>query len=384
MEKLERVIKARAQLVADAPFFGCLALHLAMEESTEFDTMATDGEKLFINAEFVETLTDAELRGVVAHEVLHCASQHMTRLGNRDPETFNEAADFAINGELLSLGFTLPQGALVDSQYDGMTAEQIYGQLMRRPQKQKPGNVTNRPGAGNPGKNGNDPGKCGGIIKPGNDAKAAAIGADWQGKALMAAAIASKQAGTLPGSIARLVAALRATETPWREILRRFITESNSRDYSWSKPNRRHIGNGLYLPSLVSDGRGRIIVLVDTSGSIDPAALQAFQGELQAVLDERAADALTVVYCDARIQGVAEFESGDTVKLETIGGGGTDFAPAMQWASDNGHGAACVIYFTDLECYSFGRDPGLPVIWANWAKPRAVPFGEVVQIDGHA
>lgn len=389
MNGIERVGRARIQLVNSNPFFGVLALHLDMQASTEFDTMATDGKRLMVNEAFADSLSDAELRGVLAHEVMHCAAGHIGRLGNRDPELFNEAADYAINQELIDMGFVLPDCALIDSQYSGWTAEQIYGQLAMKPKKeQNPGaehgngqDDKNMPGGGKPG---NDPGKCGGFMPSDKPGESEAIAADWKGKTLMAAAIAGKQAGSLPGSIQRLVDSLRAPEIAWREVLRRFVTDSNSRDYSWSRPNRRHIGNGLYLPSLISDGRARLIVFIDTSGSIDAAALEAFKGELQAMLDERAADAITVAYCDSRFQGLQEFEAGDILALNVPGGGGTDFKPAMDWIAANGQGAAACIYFTDLRCNSFGSDPGLPVIWANWARPRAVPFGEVIQIDGHA
>lgn len=402
MKSMDRVTRARSQLVTSAPFFGVLALHLEIRETAEFDTMATNGRQLFVNPAFVETLNDAELRGVLAHEVYHNAAGHSARQGGRDHDEFNKAADYAINQELKSMGFTLPDGALIDPRYSGMTAEAIYSELQRKASKQgKQGSPSQSgqsgqsgqgkplPAASNGQKSGNgapssDPGKCGSVIPAPAGETAAAIAQDWQGKALVAAAIAAKQSGSIPAGIARLVSEIKSPAVDWRAMLRRFITESNSKDYSWSRPNRRHIGNGLYLPSLISDGRCRIIVAIDNSGSIDNAALAAFAAELQSVLDDGAADSVSVIYCDAAINGTAEFAAGDILKLETLGGGGTRFSPVMQWAMDNGHGAACLIYFTDLECSDFGNDPGMPVIWANWSRPRPVPFGDVIQIDGHS
>ena len=42
---------------------------------------------------------------------------------------WNDAADYAINPILTEAGFVLPDGALMSSEYRGMTAEQIYDDL---------------------------------------------------------------------------------------------------------------------------------------------------------------------------------------------------------------------------------------------------------------
>jgi predicted metal-dependent peptidase len=388
MEQMERVRRGRSQLVTDSPFFGVLGLHLELIEDRSIETMATDGKRLLVNPEFAATLSDPELRGVLAHEVYHCAMDHMGRLGSREMPIWNEAADYAINLDLFDSGFTLPQCALLDRKWQGMSAESIYAELYQAKQdKPKDGNNL-QPGNGQPNQNksqngnGNDPGKCGGVIAP-KASEAADLARDWKGRVISAAAVAAK-AGSLPDGIARLIDHARKPRIDWRDMLRRFVSDSMNRDYSWTRPNRRHIGSGLYLPSMVSNGRSRVIVAIDTSGSIDSAALEAFKGELQALLDESATDALTVLYCDCELQGQAEFQSGDILKLEPKGFGGTSFEPVMTWAADNASNAACLIYFTDMLCgNAWGNDPGLPVLWANWARPKAAPFGEVIQIDGH-
>src|SRR5271170_7465506 len=89
-------------------------------------TMATDGRSLFYDKDYVKGCSDQELVGLFAHEVMHPAMQHHTRRGERDPGLWNEAADYAINPVLTEAGFVLPGTPLHDSQYRGMTAEQIY------------------------------------------------------------------------------------------------------------------------------------------------------------------------------------------------------------------------------------------------------------------
>lgn len=418
-KQFARVKRAISQLVIGSPFFGVCLLKLELVESYDFETGATDGKRLIYNPAFVAGLTDAKLRGFLAHEVSHCTYEHFARMGTRDNELWNVATDHAINLDLLDSGFDLPDGALADEKWRGMAAEEVYAAEYRTRERQKkesgkaggngkpgaagsgapqngsgdrgdtgkPGNGKPATGSGKPGNGqaGSDPGKCGGVIAPADATEAAEIAAQWKATVMQAAAIAEKQAGagSLPGSIRRMVAEAKTPRVDWREALRRFVTESQSRDYTWARPNRRHIASGLYLPSMVSDGRGRIIVGVDTSGSIDDSALAAFGAELQDVLDSGAADCVTVVYCDTRIQGVAEYEAGQRIKLDSPGGGGTKFSPVMDWTREHGTDAACLVYFTDLDCHDFGTEPGIPVMWANWNRPRPAPFGEIVQLDPH-
>ena len=142
---LPRVERGRVQLVRGgaglpaAAFWGSLAMRLALVLAPQFDTMATDGESIFVNADFADSLTEEELIGVLAHEAAHCALNHMGRRGSRDPGLWNEACDYEINPLLIAHGFTLPRGCLLDSRFDGLACEQIYTILANeRAQQNKP------------------------------------------------------------------------------------------------------------------------------------------------------------------------------------------------------------------------------------------------------
>ena len=104
-----RIQKARTALLLDHPFFGSLLFRLNGRSSRSIATMATDGITLLYNPEFVETLSGAELAGVLAHEVMHPALQHHTRRGERDQKRWNIACDYAINPLLLDLDSLCPR-----------------------------------------------------------------------------------------------------------------------------------------------------------------------------------------------------------------------------------------------------------------------------------
>lgn len=415
-----RIARARSVLIMDQPFFGVLASGLRVERADECETMATDGRHLFYADSFVAGLSDAELRGVVAHEVMHCALGHFARRDNRDMRQWNVACDLAINPELIKSGFVLPAGALNESRFHGMAAEDIFAALRHESKSPQPQSGAGKPGTGNagdksgaggqdaqsdanaPGKPGSgstgtgpasnrDPGKCGGIIDaaPGHDPAAAAdIAADWKAKVRQAIAVAKAQnAGTVPGGLERVNTETGQARVDWRAVLRRFIDESSTRDYSFMRPNRRAIGRGLILPGHVATALRHLVVAVDVSGSIDPVALAAFEAEINAALAEDAADRVTVVYCDTRVRKAETFDAGEVVTFRTMGGGGTAFAPAFAWIEENAPDASAIVYFTDLLCSAWGEEPAAPVLWAAWGNPATIerqsakaPFGEVLSV----
>jgi predicted metal-dependent peptidase len=122
----ERILKARAELIASRVFYGTLVANVMPKPTRAVPTMATDGKTHFYNPEFVATLTQKQLLGVQAHETEHDARHHSSRRGFRDHQEWNICCDLAINGDLLSEGFELPEGRLFDPKYQGMSAEDIY------------------------------------------------------------------------------------------------------------------------------------------------------------------------------------------------------------------------------------------------------------------
>lgn len=139
---LYRIKQQRKRLILVEEFFGNLALRLTLKEDWTCKTMWVDGVYLGYNPAFVIGLTDAEIKGVLAHEVLHVACGHCWRRGSRDQELWNEACDYAINHIVLEAGFVLPKGALYEKEFAGKSAETIYDILERRrqtqPQQPKP------------------------------------------------------------------------------------------------------------------------------------------------------------------------------------------------------------------------------------------------------
>jgi predicted metal-dependent peptidase len=137
---------------------------------------------------------------------------------------------------------------------------------------------------------------------------------------------------------------------------------------------------GLYLPSIHKEGTGRIVIGVDTSGSIGVEELKQFAGEISAISDQAQPEAIHVVYCDAAVQSIQEFGPSETITLKPNGGGGTNFRPVFEWVDANDVRPVCLIYLTDLACSKYpATAPDYPVLWVTDSR-RIAPFGETLQI----
>src|SRR3546814_10145802 len=191
---------------------------------------------------------------------------------------------YAINPDWIKAGVRVPQGALLNSAFEGLGAEEICrrlgkeekdkkGQAGKQPEgQQKPdagqGGQQQAPG-GQPGtgKPSGDPGKCGEIRDAAPDhapAEIAAQEAEWKANVRQALAVAkAHNAGTLPGHLQAVDVATVAAKVDWRNELRRFIDQSVIRDYSWTRPNRPHIGRGVILPGFVADSLSHLIIVIE-------------------------------------------------------------------------------------------------------------------------
>jgi predicted metal-dependent peptidase len=166
----------------------------------------------------------------------------------------------------------------------------------------------------------------------------------------------------------------------WKSILRRFVQQFASADYSWRRPNPRYVSVGVYLPELRAEAMPAIIVVVDTSESTR-RVLPVFKGELQSIVDECQPEATIVIMADASVHRADRFERGDPIEFNVEGLGGTDFRPAFEYVHRQQLNPACLIYLTDGDGY-FPEEPSeYPTLWAITTPQTEAPWGETVTID---
>lgn len=161
----------------------------------------------------------------------------------------------------------------------------------------------------------------------------------------------------------------------------RFLSANARNDYSWVRPNRRLLQQGLYLPGLHLEELGDVVVAVDTFGSVGERELAVFAREVQGVLD--AFDCtVTVLYHDTSVCGKQRWRSTDgPLVLEPVGGGGTSHECVFEWLARSDVQPSCLVCLTDLETRFPTQVSYLPVLWAVVRDAgRRPPFGQLVPI----
>jgi predicted metal-dependent peptidase len=411
---LDRIRKARTTLLLEQPFFGALIFRLKLIVAWNIRTMATDGVSLYYNPKFVETLSGSQLVGTLAHEVMHPALHHHTRRGGRDPRLWNEACDYAINPIIVDAGMMLPEGALLDNCYRGMSAERIYNLRESEQQQQQPhgsqqsggaaaagaasgANQSSDPSASsaqdNNPENADGPnpveseGGIGQVMdapnpdnpgQPLSGSQQSFEEAQWTA-AVREAATVAEGIGKAPVGLDRALKDAGEAQVDWRDRFRKSFAATIPNDYNWMRPNRRFLHAGLYLPGIQREGVGELAVAVDCSGSINERQLGQFASEINRLVEEHRPERLHVLYFDAAVQRVQTFDCGETVEPEPAGGGGTEFAPVVNWLDEQGILPHALIYLTDLWGSFPKEEPPYPVLWVS-TSPRVAPFGETIPI----
>lgn len=361
-----KLAKAKTALVLEHPFFGTLAMNMPFYLSREVPTAATNGKRVIFNPDFIDPMTDEELKFLVAHEVAHPMFEHPYRRFERDPYNWNVAGDHVINHHLVedSIG-KMPEGGLLDEDLytnGGGTTDGIY-KLLPPPSD---------------GGGGGDGGwqDC-------EDAEGTPQEIEQQAAEkkvqIAQAAQAAKMMGKLSAGMERLVGEVLNPKVDWRDVLQRFVEKCKTDWRSFTRPNRRFIQQGLFLPSRDGEAMGELVVAVDCSGSIGPDELNQFAAEVKTIHEDQKPTKITVLYFDTTISHVDEFTREDEIHIEAHGGGGTAFSPIFEKIEELAIEPVACVVLTDLYCSDFGEQPGYPVLWVSNGADEA-SFGEVVMM----
>jgi predicted metal-dependent peptidase len=139
----------------------------------------------------------------------------------------------------------------------------------------------------------------------------------------------------------------------------------------------------LYIETLESQSV-RVIVGIDTSGSIDVVDLNALIGEMHGLLGAYPQMEAWLIYCDATAYGPYRVDRGGDLPSPQ-GGGGTDFRPFFRMADDEGlvNEGTVAVYLTDGDGDFPAEPPPYPVLWIvtpGGKENDHFPFGEVTRI----
>jgi len=348
-------------------------------------TAATNGRDEMYGREFVEKLGEKELAFVILHEAMHKCYRHLTtwrKLWEEDAMLANAAMDYVINLELHDMGkatgvlaFPVIDGkqlGLLDEKYRGMNTKQVFDLL-----KEEHGG----------GEGGFDEHDWEGAGKLSDEEKEA-LGKEVD-RAIRQGVLAEKRVGQGAGGRSLELEDLLNPQVNWREVLREYVKSicSGKDASSWRKVNRRFLSSDTYMPTLVSERVGHLVVAVDTSGSIGGHELSNFLSEVKSIADEVTPDKVDLLYWDGEVAGHEEYDSSTVASIvdstKPRGGGGTSPSCVSRYLKDKGIKPECVIMLTDgYVGNDWGTDWEVPVLWTIAGNTNAVaPNGQTIHIN---
>lgn len=391
---LETKIKqAKVKLLFGQPFFGTLIMHLPLVDATDSGwcpTAAVDGRNIYYNRDFFKDLEVDEIQFILCHEVLHVAFDHFGRRNHRDPSWWNMANDYVINGALVrdkigkmptkrvevkdESGKGAQRIGLYEDKYVGWTSEAVYDDLEKRKVKKEltldvhlemGSDANDKNGRGQP------------IQISASDL--AKIREDAKGKVLQAANAA---AGRMPASLRRLVDELIEPKINWKDLLRTSIQSCITDDFTWMRPNRRHMYGGIFLPTLTKEETIDIEIAIDMSGSISDAMGKDFLSEVHGIMEMYHDFNIGVMTFDTKPYGHKVFTKDtqeELLRYELMGGGGTDFSAFWDYWKENQIEPKLSVIFTDgFPCGDWGPHNYADTLWVitEGEKTRVKPpFG---------
>ena len=398
----ERLVTARVGLLLRHSFFGNLATRMQLINADDWcGTAATDGRKFYYNSKFITLLKPKEVEFLVAHEVLHVVYDHMGRRGERDPQIFNIANDYAVNADLKrhKVGqFITSVPALYEQKYDGKSSEEIYDDLMQNVQPvtldQLIEQLLDEHMDGDGEGEGESEGEDGDKNTKGKGKRPAPMTPEEREalkqeiKQAVINAAQSAEAGSMPAGVERLIKDMTNPVMPWRELIQTNLTSAIKTDFSWMRPSRRGWDMDAIMPAMTPGEEIDVDVFIDLSGSISMQQGTAFLSEVAGMMSAFDGYRINVHCFDTEVYNPQTFtsENLDTIEgYQLVGGGGTDFTCIFDYLKKEGRVPTRLIVFTDGYPFgSWGDENYCDTTWIIHGDPDPKPpFGTFALYDDH-
>ena len=355
MDKEKILNKAKIQLISNgAVFYSTILFNLKQVWTNDIPTAATDGIKLLINPDWFCALTQPKQIGLLIHEVSHVALDHNSRGKNLDKEKYNRAADYVINLQITDEGYEIPDGGLLDTQYRGMSTEEVYTLL----------------------EDSNEPYVC--DIQECDEETQQQI-QEILIKAITASKLAKETVGTISGEAERLLEEVLNTKLPWETLLQNYVDTFINEDYSWKKPNRRY--SDIILPSLYSEGIDSIVFCNDASVSVSDEDFNKGLCEFRSVREKLNPRETTIISFDTEIKNICVLQRDEEIpNISYIGYGGTCILPVFEYLKDKQ--PSLVVIFSDGEFDPIEEIPNYPVLWILTSDySYSITFGDIIYYE---
>ncbi|MFT7003783.1 MAG: putative metal-dependent peptidase [Sulfurimonas sp.] len=363
----QKISKAKAKLLVEYPLFGTIASKIKLIQNDDIQAFKSDGITLEYNSDFFTEINLNEMQFVFANGAMHASLAHESRKNGRSGWLWQLSTDYAVNDMLVENGLERPYQAHYSKRFCGLYAEEIYAELKQDILRDE-------------------------LEYEADDVNDVQNQESYQEQELMqnheeqlfeefaqAVLDAENKSGELPNSIGRFFNIGKVAKIDWRDELRVALERFHKDDYAQMPPNKKFLHLGIYLPSSVSQ-KFKLVVAVDSSGSVDEGLLSEFLSELNFLMNTIPSYEINLLVCDDKIRSHKTFFSGDILEVNVEGGGATDFRPVFEFIEDELLDTKLLLYFSDLEGTFPSSEPSYDVKWIT-PKELEVPFGEVIVLQ---
>jgi len=357
----QRIKQVKANLILEQPYFGSIATLQKAKQNDDIQTFLSTPTSFEYNDEYVECLDDDELSFLLTNSAMHQAFGYDNRKEGRLEWLWIMAQDYTINCLLVNNGLKLPDALLYDERFDTLSTEAIYKILEDEIDEDKhtPKEVENIRYEKMSDTNEYDE-------NPIDDIHEQLLNN-------------AKLQGDLPLGIEILVPKLQTDLLSWEDELYTVIENSVKFDYKLTPPNKRYLSQGIALPSL-SGEKIKIVIAVDSSGSIDQNLLTRFLNEVESIMNSFPSFEIDLLIADAKVHEHHILYPGDEIEYTIKGGGGTNFENTFLYVDENIDNITLFLYFTD----GLGKfpldEPNYDVVWIMPHEDVSIPFGRKIII----
>ena len=197
-----------------------------------------------------------------------------------------------------------------------------------------------------------------------------------------------KIAGTGAGGLDRELEGLLEPKVDWREVLREFVKATcNAKDASsWRRPNRRFLSTGTYMPSMIGEKVGHLVVAIDTSGSIGGSELAEFLSEVKGIAEEVNPEVVDLLDWDCNVAAHEVYEGSEVSNIVSStkprGGGGTSPSCVSAYLKEKAIVPECIVVLTDgFVGGDWGSEWTSEVLWCIvGGNDEVAPNGKTVHV----
>ena len=395
--------KIKKKMLIKYPYFGSTISSVQYQivgGNHRINTAATDGKTIYVNADFMSTLSEDKQVFIMAHEVCHIALNHIQRSKGKNHKLWNIATDGVINQHLKKDGLPMPEGVVDIADAIKLDAEELYQKLLaekNQQQEQNDGGDQENSQVGHDDhsmweeatkqkeqkEQGNDKSNLGNQNQSQDTSEKEIFEKNNEEKVKRAEDVMRKINGIRRGLEGQTQEVCfenigkAKSVTNWKKMLKKAL---ELEDEAWGhKFSDKASGYAARIEDVEYDDKSETEIILDTSGSVSVDLLKNFLRQVKNLLKD---SAIKIGTFNSRFNGFVEIKNEsdiDHLKIEV--GGGTNFDAASSAFTKRKD--------VNKICFTDGQDSGnagikdkrRDIVWISFGNPKFKPdYGKVIYV----